>query len=112
MYKETGVTGGDAYTEMLVVGAASESLEICDPTMPGLRGRKSAQNVDKSDWCAHTEDQVEIAREAWRRYGKGRHVAGLNFGGCFSYALAKSTGEPLLFKGDDFAQTDIAAVAY
>jgi ribonuclease VapC len=54
-------------------------------------------------------DQAEIARHAYRAYGKGRHPAGLNFGDCFSYALAKATGEPLLFKGDDFARTDILA---
>jgi ribonuclease VapC len=52
----------------------------------------------------------EFAREAlaaWRRYGKRRHAAGLNFGDCFSYALAQSTGEPLLAKGDDFPRTDV-----
>jgi len=54
-------------------------------------------------------DQADIARRAWRRYGKGRHPAGLNYGDCFSYALAKSSGEPLLYKGDDFSQTDIAS---
>jgi ribonuclease VapC len=59
-----------------------------------------------------TVDQADLAREAWRRYGKGRHSAGLNFGDCFSYALAKATGEPLLFEGDDFTHTDISAVAY
>lgn len=59
-----------------------------------------------------TAEQAEIAREAWRRYGKGRHSASLNFGDCFSYALAKATGEPLLFKGDDFPKTDIAVVPY
>jgi ribonuclease VapC len=52
-------------------------------------------------------DQIEIARSAWRRYGKGRHTAGLNFGDCFAYALAKSSGEALLAKGNDFPQTDI-----
>ena len=46
-------------------------------------------------------------RDAYLRYGKGMDVAGLNYGDCFSYALAKDSGEPLLFKGDDFAQTDI-----
>lgn len=50
--------------------------------------------------------QALIAREAFRRYGKGRHPAGLNFGDCFSYALAKQTGEPLLYKGNNFNQTD------
>jgi len=52
-------------------------------------------------------EQIDIARSAWRRYGKGRHPAGLNFGDCFAYALAKSSGEPLLAKGADFIQTDI-----
>lgn len=59
-----------------------------------------------------TPQQADLAREAWRRYGKGRHSAGLNFGDCFSYALARITGEPLLFKGDDFTHTDITAAAY
>ncbi|HTT81788.1 MAG TPA: type II toxin-antitoxin system VapC family toxin [Stellaceae bacterium] len=56
-----------------------------------------------------TEDQARIARQAYRDYGRGRgHPARLNFGDCFAYALARATGEPLLFKGDDFAHTDIA----
>jgi len=52
-------------------------------------------------------EHAEIARDAYRTYGKGKHPAGLNFGDCFAYALAKATGEPLLFKGNDFSQTDI-----
>jgi ribonuclease VapC len=59
-----------------------------------------------------TPEQADVARQAWRRYGKGRHSAGLNFGDCFSYALAKVTGEPLLFKGDDFLHTDVTATSY
>jgi ribonuclease VapC len=51
--------------------------------------------------------QAQIAREAYRDFGKGRHRAGLNFGDCFAYALAKEKGEPLLFKGEDFGHTDI-----
>jgi ribonuclease VapC len=51
-------------------------------------------------------EQAEIARSLWRKYGKGRHRAGLNYGDCFSFALAKATGERLLAKGDDFAGTD------
>jgi ribonuclease VapC len=54
-----------------------------------------------------TEEQALLARQAYSDYGKGRHPAGLNFGECFAYALAKSTGEPLLFKGDEFRQCDI-----
>lgn len=52
--------------------------------------------------------QAELARDAFRRFGKGRSPAGLNFGDCFSYALASAMGRSLLFKGGDFAQTDIA----
>jgi len=52
-------------------------------------------------------EQVDAARRAWRRYGKGRNAAALNYGDCFSYALALTRGEPLLFKGEDFARTDI-----
>jgi ribonuclease VapC len=52
-------------------------------------------------------EQTEIARSAWRKYGKGQHPAALNFGDCFAYALAKFAGEPLLAKGTDFAATDI-----
>ncbi|MFC1824396.1 type II toxin-antitoxin system VapC family toxin [Thermodesulfobacteriota bacterium] len=55
-------------------------------------------------------DQVELARTAWRKYGKGNHSAGLNIGDCCAYALAKYSGEPLLFKGKDFSQTDIRTV--
>ena len=56
-----------------------------------------------------TREQVETARQAWRRFGKGNHEAALNFGDCFAYALARTTGEPLLFKGDDFTRTDVEA---
>jgi ribonuclease VapC len=54
-----------------------------------------------------TEEQAFLARQGFSDYGKGRHPAGLNFGDCFSYALAKATGESLLFKGDDFGKTDV-----
>src|SRR5260221_90503 len=55
-----------------------------------------------------TESQARIAREAYRDFGKGSgHAAGLNFGDCFAYALAKATGEPILFKGNDFRHTDL-----
>ena len=56
-----------------------------------------------------TVEHFAAARRAWRRFGKGNHAAGLNFGDCLAYALAETTGEPLLFKGEDFTQTDIAA---
>lgn len=58
-----------------------------------------------------TAHEARIGHDAYGRYGKGHHPAHLNFGDCFSYALAKATGEPLLFKGDDFSKTDITPAA-
>lgn len=55
-------------------------------------------------------DQIEIARIAWRKYGKGRHRASLNFGDCFAYALARISDAPLLAKGNDFDHTDVRLV--
>ena len=54
------------------------------------------------------QHQLHWALEGWRRYGKGRHPAGINLGDCFSYGLARALNAPLLFKGDDFAATDVA----
>lgn len=59
-----------------------------------------------------TASHVEIARDAWRKFGKGKHSANLNFGDCCAYALARVSGEPLLFSGDDFTRTDVPAVKY
>ena len=56
------------------------------------------------------KEQLAEARRAWRRFGRGRHPAGLNYGDLFSYALSRTTGEPLLFKGNDFTRTDITRV--
>jgi ribonuclease VapC len=64
------------------------------------------------DLVAVHPDQAEAARVAYRKYGKERHRAALNYGDCFSYALAKISGHPLLFKGDDFPHTDITAVEF
>jgi ribonuclease VapC len=57
-----------------------------------------------------TSDHYELALDAFQRYGKGRHPAGLNFGDCLTYAVAKMSGFPLLFTGSDFSQTDLACV--
>ena len=72
-------------------------------------GRELDRYVETApiELVAVTVEQAQRAREAWRRYGKGNHPAGLNFGDCFAYALADATREPLLFKGADFALTDI-----
>ena len=60
---------------------------------------------------AVTAEQIDVARSAWRRFGRGRHEAGLNVGDCFSYALAVTSGEPLLSTSKGFAGTDVARVA-
>lgn len=66
----------------------------------------------KADIVACDAEQVAIARDAARTFGRGRHRAALNFGDCFSYALAVSRGQALLFVGDDFAQTDVSVVVW
>ena len=76
----------------------------------GARGRAELEAMLADaviDIVPVTLDQARIAAGAYERYGKGRHAAALNFGDCFAYALAKSRGEPLLFKGSDFGLTDI-----
>jgi ribonuclease VapC len=79
------------------------------------RGRIGLPDVDDFLEKAQIEivpfdrEQARFARGAYRRYGRGNHRAGLNFGDCFAYALAKATGEPLLFKGADFAHTDVVS---
>ncbi len=59
---------------------------------------------------AFDAEQLSVARRAFRRFGKGRHAAGLNFGDCAAYALAQWSGEPLLYKGQDFTKSDVARV--
>lgn len=66
----------------------------------------------KAEIVAVDADQAAIARDAARTFGRGRHLAALNFGDCFSYALALSSGEPLLFVGEDFVHTDVTAVVW
>jgi ribonuclease VapC len=90
-------------TSMLLLGRKSEDA---------LRDLDLYIARSKMEIVPFTESQAGFAREAFRRYGKGRHPAKLNFGDCMAYALAKETGEELLFKGTDFAQTDIAVAAY
>ncbi len=78
------------------------------------KGEEGARDLDLFIYRAGIEivpvdvEQAEVARLAWRRYGKGRRAAGLNFGDCFAYALAKVSGAPLLYKGGDFGRTDLA----
>jgi ribonuclease VapC len=84
-----------------------------------IHARKGPAGVRELDLLLHAAvvtivsldaDQVLLARAAYEKYGKGHHAAALNLGDCCSYALAKSSGEPLLFKGNDFSKTDAVAV--
>jgi len=77
----------------------------------GLRDLDQLLAAAQIDLVSVDVEQARAARLAFSRFGKGRHPAGLNYGDCFSYALAKVLGTPLLYKGTDFARTDIAAVA-
>ncbi len=88
---------------MLILGRDGED---------GLRDLDLLIARSRIEIVAFTEAQAWLAREAFKRYGKGRHPAKLNLGDCMSYALAKETGEELLFKGSDFALTDIAVASY
>ena len=86
--------------------------------MQARRGDDGARDLDlllaklRVDIVAVTASQADIARKAFRRYGRGRHPANLNFGDCFAYALAKDKSAPLLFKGNDFGQTDVMVASY
>ena len=76
-----------------------EVLQQCDALI-----RRAAIGIEPV-----TVEHAHLARQAFHDFGKGRHPAGLNFGDCFAYALAKQTGEPLLYKGQDFSQTDVVS---
>jgi ribonuclease VapC len=84
--------------------------------LEGRKGDDAGADLDlflqraSIETVAFDEDQLTVARTAFRRFGKGRHAAGLNFADCASYALAQWSGEPLLFKGSDFTETDVARV--
>ena len=86
--------------------------------MQARRGDDGARDLDlllaklKVDIAAVTANHADIARKAFRRYGRGRHAANLNFGDCFAYALAKEKSAPLLFKGDDFGRIDVMVAPY
>jgi len=88
---------------MLVLGRSGEA---------GLRDLDQYVARSRMEIAPFTESQARLARLAFERYGRGRHSAQLNFGDCIAYALAKEMGEELLFKGTDFAQTDIDAASY
>jgi ribonuclease VapC len=89
-----------------------ETAVVIDASRDPIASRRFDELVDTAELHIEpvTHDQACIARDAYRDFGKGSgHKAGLNFGDCFAYALAKSTGEALLYKGDDFGHTDLMA---
>src|SRR5215467_12018023 len=89
-----------------------ESAVVIDGSRDPVASRRFDELVATAELHVEpvTHDQARIAREAYRDFGKGSgHKARLNFGDCFAYALAKATGEPLLYKGRDFAHTDVAS---
>jgi len=104
--------GRRIYGARTVALSAANYVETCMV----LTSRGSAEVLDQFDRLLEsagvrvepvTREDAALARDAFLRFGEGRHPAGLNFGDCFSYALAKRLNEPLLFKGDDFSKTDI-----
>jgi ribonuclease VapC len=98
-----------AESRLVSAAAVLETGIVLEGRQGEAAGREFDLFVVRADLQVVSVDaeQVELARSAWRKYGKGRHPAALNFGDCFTYALAKSSGEPLLAKGTDFALTDI-----
>ncbi|MGI8577397.1 MAG: type II toxin-antitoxin system VapC family toxin [Nocardioidaceae bacterium] len=99
-----------ASRRLISAGTLIESSIVVESRRGEVAGRELDLFLHRADvlTVAVDEEQVLLARAAWRRYGKGRHRAGLNFGDLFGYALARATGEELLFKGDDFTKTDLA----
>lgn len=97
---------------LLSAATLVETSIVIEARVGEAGGRELDRLLQKADVevVAVDAEQAELARHAFRKFGKGRHAASLNYGDCFSYALAESRGEPLLFKGGDFAKTDVAAV--
>lgn len=97
------------------VWLSTASLTEARLVTEGRQGPAAAEELDRIVAAAvdrvvpYDEEHALAAHRAWRRFGKGRHAASLNLGDCMAYATAKVAGAPLLFKGDDFTQTDIAS---
>jgi ribonuclease VapC len=104
---------GAALADAETVAVSAATLVEAGMVAEGRGGPSAGEQLDRlvlqlrAEIVPFTAAQAAIARDAWRRYGKGRHPAKLNLGDCFAYALAKARGETLLFKGADFALTDV-----
>jgi ribonuclease VapC len=120
------ILGGEAPAQALAVALDADKTRLisaptlleCSIVLAARHGDAGLRELDllvhraAFDVVPFDEDHYEIARNAYRRFGKGRHAAGLNYGDCMTYALAASTAEPVLFVGDDFSRTDLAAVSW
>jgi len=104
---------GEDPVRLMSAASGLEAAIVVEARLGAAGGREFDLLLHKAriEIVAVTSEQMEAGRAAWRRFGRGRHDANLNFGDCFSYALAAVAGEPLLFKGGDFAKTDVARVA-
>ena len=100
----------NADSRLLSVATFVEVSIVIDARYGAEGGRDLDLFIEKAgiELVGVSPAQGRLARRAFSRFGKGRHPAGLNFGDCFAYALAVERDEPLLFKGDDFARTDVA----
>lgn len=102
----------DARTARISAVTYIELITVCDRRVGASAVADAEEMISRSgiELVPFTVEQARFAKHARLTYGAGRHPANLNFGDCFAYALAKSTGEPLLYKGNDFSHTDIATV--
>ena len=97
---------------LLSAGSLLETAIVIESRYGEAGGRELDLLIHKAaiEVVAVDAAQVEMARHGFRAFGKGRHPAGLNYGDCFAYALSRTSGEPLLFKEDDFSRTDVRTV--
>ena len=102
-------TINDAMTCRMSVANYLEAILVIESRLGEEGGRELDNYLAAAEigLVSVTPEQVQAARLAWRKFGKDNHFAGLNFGDCFAYALSEVTGEPLLYKGEDFARTDV-----
>lgn len=99
----------DDPVRLISAGTLIETGLLIESKLGAIGGRELDLWLQRAkvEIVAVDEEQAEFARRGWRRFGKGRHPAGLNYGDCFAYALAVTRDEPLLFKGNDFSKTDV-----
>jgi ribonuclease VapC len=100
----------DATTRFVSAGTVLELGIVAESRRPGEGRSEVDRFVSRCDVVGVDETLVRVALDGWRRFGKGIHPAGLNYGDCFTYALAVRTGLPILCTGEDFIRTDAAVV--